>query len=251
MRLALHAEFTKLRTAPGTGGLLLAILIATVAVSALAGTGTSCVSGVCELDAVKHSLTGVQIGQSFVAVFAIAAIGGEYGNGMIHTTLTAVPRRLTVVAAKVVTTLAVIAVVAVAAVPAALLAGRAGLARQGHEIALSDFDTQRAVLGSIAYLLLIGVLSIGIALVARNATAAIGITLGLLYLFPLLAATVTNESLVRVLYRMSPMNAGLSIQATTGLADLMIAPLAGLGVLAAWAVAALVGGTLSLRFRDA
>jgi len=47
------------------------------------------------------------------------------------------------------------------------------------------------------------------------------------------------------------MTAGLAIQATTNLRHLPIAPWAGLGVLAAWAAAALVTGGLLLNVRDA
>ena len=47
------------------------------------------------------------------------------------------------------------------------------------------------------------------------------------------------------------MTAGLAIEATTGLRSLPISPWAGLGVLAAWAAAALLAGVLLIRFRDA
>jgi len=47
------------------------------------------------------------------------------------------------------------------------------------------------------------------------------------------------------------MTAGLEIQASTGLRHLPISPWAGLGVLAAWAAAALLAGGLLLRLRDA
>jgi ABC-2 type transport system permease protein len=47
------------------------------------------------------------------------------------------------------------------------------------------------------------------------------------------------------------MTAGLAIQATTNRRSLPIAPWAGLGVLATWAVASLLIGGLLLRLRDA
>ena len=47
------------------------------------------------------------------------------------------------------------------------------------------------------------------------------------------------------------MTAGLAVQATVGLDTLPIGPWTGLGVLAGWAVAALLGGGLALRLRDA
>jgi ABC-2 type transport system permease protein len=47
------------------------------------------------------------------------------------------------------------------------------------------------------------------------------------------------------------MTAGLAIQGTKNLNKLPIGPWPGLGVLAAWAAAALLAGGLLLRLRDA
>ena len=42
------------------------------------------------------------------------------------------------------------------------------------------------------YLVLIALLSLGVATAVRDSAAAVGIVLGLLYLFPVLAAVVTD-----------------------------------------------------------
>ena len=55
----------------------------------------------------------------------------------------------------------------------------------------------------------------------------------------------------RHLEQVGPMTAGLAIQAITGLRSLRIGPWAGLGVLGAWAAAALLAGGLVLRLRGA
>ena len=109
----------------------------------------------------------------------------------------------------------------------------------------------RAGLGSVLYLVLIALLSLGAATMLREAAAAIGAVLGLLYLFPIIAAAAGNATVSRHLEQIGPMTAGLAIQATTGLGSQPISPWAGLAVLAAWAASALLlGGTL-LRLRDA
>ncbi len=97
----------------------------------------------------------------------------------------------------------------------------------------------RAALGSVLYLALIALLSLGIAAAVRDGAAAIGIVLGLLYLFPILGQVVGGGTAHRHLEQLAPMTAGLAIQATTGLRSLPISPWAGLGVLAAWAAGAL------------
>ena len=75
--------------------------------------------------------------------------------------------------------------------------------------------------------------------------------LGLLYLFPVLTAVITDPHWQRHLERIGPMSAGLAIQATTGLRSLPLSPWAGLGVLAAWAATALLAGGLLLQLRNA
>jgi ABC-2 type transport system permease protein len=109
----------------------------------------------------------------------------------------------------------------------------------------------RAAAGSVLYLALIALLSLGAATALREAAAAIGVVLGLLYLFPIIAAVAGNATVSRHLEQIGPMTAGLAIQATTGLNTLPISPWTGLGVLAAWAAGALLLGGLLLRLRDA
>ncbi len=74
--------------------------------------------------------------------------------------------------------------------------------------------------------------------------------LGLLYLFPVIALVVNDRDWQKHLQELGPMTAGLAIQATSGLDKLPVDPLTGLGVVAAWAAAALAIGGLSLRLRD-
>ena len=45
-------------------------------------------------------LLGVRLGQAAAAAAGVQILAGEYGNGLIRTTLLAVPRRLHVLAAK-------------------------------------------------------------------------------------------------------------------------------------------------------
>ena len=96
----LHAEWTKLRTAPGTAWLLLAAGVLTVALSAATAAATRCPATGCGGDPVKISFTGVYLGQAVVAIVAVLIISNEYSTGMIRTTLAAMPRRLSVLAAK-------------------------------------------------------------------------------------------------------------------------------------------------------
>jgi len=259
MSRALHAEWTKLRTVAGPAWLLAALVTLTTTVSALATAANSCPAGTaCPVDTTKLSLTGVQLGQAVVAVLAVLAISNEYSTGMIRVTLTAMPRRTTVLAAKASLLAALVLAAGAIAVAGSVLAGRLILPGHGFTpahgfalLSLANATVLRAAAGSVLYLALIALLSLGIAVAIRDSAVAIGIVLALLYLFPIVANVVTNEDWHRHLEQIGPMTAGLAIQATTGLRSLPIGPWAGLGVLAAWAAGSLLAGGLMLRLRDA
>jgi ABC-2 type transport system permease protein len=258
LREALHAEWTKLRTLPGTPWLLAAVIALTVAVSAAAAAAVTCPSGGCAVDPAKVSLTGIDLGQAVAAILAVLAISNEYSTGMIRVTITAMPRRTTVVAAKASVVTALVLATGTIAVAGSLLAGRLILSGHGftaahgyQPLSLGDGPVLRAAAGSVLYLALIALLSLGTATIIRDAGPAIGIVLGLLYLSPIIAAVVNSPHWHNDIERYAPMTAGLAIQATTSLGSLPISPWAGLGVLAAWAGAALLAGGLLLRLRDA
>ncbi|HSZ39178.1 MAG TPA: ABC transporter permease [Trebonia sp.] len=255
---ALHAEWTKLRTLASTCWLLAAMIALTVAVSAAAAAAARCPSGACADDPARISLTGIYLGQALVAVMAVLAVSGEYGSGMIRLTLAAMPRRISVLAAKAAVVTGLTTVAGTIAVMGSLLAGRLilpgnGIGPAGGYPARSfgDGAVLRAGFGSVLYLVLIALLSLGAATALREAAAAIGTVLGLLYLFPIVAAAAGDAAVSRHLEQAGPMTAGLAIEATTGLSTLPIGPWAGLGVLAAWAAGALSLGGLLLRLRDA
>jgi ABC-2 type transport system permease protein len=168
------------------------------------------------------------------------------------------PRRVTVLAAKAAILTGLILVTGTIAVLASLLAGRFILPGNGigpshgfPALSPGDGPVLRAALGSVLYLALIALLSLGAAAALREAAAAIGVVLGLLYLFPIIGAAVGSPDAARHIQQIGPMTAGLAIQATTGLSSLPLSPWAGLGVLAAWAAGALLLGGLLLCLRDA
>jgi len=238
----LHAEWTKARTVPGTPWLLAGVVALTILVGALATNGMP-TGG----DPAKSAFMGVALGQAVVGVLAVATVSGEYGTGMIRTTLTAMPRRLTVLAAKgfVVTTLTI----------TAGTAAIAGAVAVGHHflpgLSLSDGPILRAAVGSVLYLGLVALFSVGVAALVRESATAVGVVLALLYLTPLVVSLVSDPDWRDRLEKLSPMTAGLSIQATVNLDTQPIGPWQGLGVLALWAAAALLAGGTALRLRDA
>jgi ABC-2 type transport system permease protein len=255
---ALHAEWTKLRTVPGPGWLLVAAVALTAAIGAIAANAVSCPSGGCQIDPAKVSLSGIYLSQAIVAIVAVTSVSGEYSTGMMRLTLTAVPRRWQVLAAKATLVGAATLAAGALAVLASMLAGRLLLYGNGitpahgyEAISLSAGPMLRAAAGSVLYLVLIALLGTGIAAAVRDSATSIGLVLGLLYMFPLITSVIGDAHLQRHLNQISPMTAGLYIQATTNVRSLPLTPWQGLGVLAAWAFGALLAGGLLLLLRDA
>jgi ABC-2 type transport system permease protein len=258
MTEALYAEWTKLRTVTATAWLLIGAVALTVGVSVAvaAATHQSPGSGGGQ-DPTKLALTGVDLGQAVIAAIAVLSISEEYGTGMIRTTLTAIPRRLALLAAKAVNVAGLTLVAGVPGVTGSLLAGRLLLPAAGFDpahgyalVSIAHGPTLRAAAGSTLYLMLIALLALGVATAIRDTAVSIGAVLALLYLPPLLAQVVSGP-LRRHIEQIAPMTAGLAIQATTHRRNLPIAPWAGLGVLAAWATASLLVAGVLLRRRDA
>jgi ABC-2 type transport system permease protein len=227
-------------------------------VSTAADVAATCPSSGCQADPAKLSLTGVEAGQAIVVVIAVLAVSGEYSTGMIRITLTAMPRRLTVLAAKATLITGLVLAVSAAAVLACVLAGRLILPGHGFTpahgyppLSLGDGPVLRAACGSVLYLALIALLSFGVATAVRESAVAIGLVLGVLYVFPVVTSVISNQHWERHLEQIGPMTAGLYIQATGNLRSLPLTPWQGLGVLALWAAGALTIGALIFRIRDA
>ncbi|WP_229901903.1 ABC transporter permease [Streptomyces zaomyceticus] len=257
MKNAVRAEWTKLRTEAVTLGLMLGVVVSTVAVGAAVAVTSRCDAPGCGEDAIRLSLTGVLVGQVVVAIVGVLMVGGEYGTGMMRSTLTALPRRLTVLCSKATALTVVLIVAGTVSVLGSLLAGGRVLPGRGfteahgfEPLSLADGATLRAAVGSVLYLVLIGLLSLGVALIVRNSATAVGIVLALLFVLPIVAQVVGDPDWQRHLQQIAPMTAGLTVQATVGVDELPLGPWQGLGVLALWATGALVAGGGLLRSRD-
>jgi ABC-2 type transport system permease protein len=255
-----RAEWTKLRTLPGTPVSALATVAATIGPSAAVTARTTtadCPPGQCPVDTVATALSGVYAGQNVVVVLAVLAGTAEYATRTIHLTLAGYPRRAGVVAAKAIVVVGLTLAAALPAAVGALLVGRAVLRGNGFTAAagyptmgLTDEPTVRASLGTVLYLVMLALLGLGVGLLVRDTAFAVGAMLTLLYVLPIVAAFVPDSDLSDALRRIAPMTAGLAIQSTRDLAALPIDPWAGLGVLGGYAVAAIALATAVFAIRD-
>jgi ABC-type transport system involved in multi-copper enzyme maturation permease subunit len=262
MKNVAYAEWTKLRTVRSTGWLLLGLIGVTVLVGALTTatmhTSHCSTPAGCFEDTTKDSLTGVRVGQIAVVLLAVSVIGNEYGTGMIHTSLTAFPRRLTLLAGKALPLVTVVAAASTPAVLGSLWVGRTILAGNGFTpehgypaLSPTDGPTLRAAAGTVLYLILIALLAFGVAITVRDTAGAVTVLLTLLYILPLLVQTITDPTWHHRLERLPPTTAGLAVQSTHNLDQLPIAPWPGMTLLAGYTAAALALGMSRFARRDA
>jgi ABC-2 type transport system permease protein len=266
MRRSLLAEWTKLRTVRSTVATMLALpglmaagtalLTASTDVPACKGDPEGCPPH----DTTALTLSGVHFAQLAAIVLAVALVCTEFHPRTIRTTFAMNPRRATVFAAKAAIIGATVFPTAAIGVAGAVLIGRVTLTTRGltadlgyRQLALSDGALQRAILGTVLYLMLVALLSVGVAATVRHTGASIGTMLTLLY-GPYLVTLIVPMP-AHTLHKIqdaSPMTAGLAVQATiTGTGTAPLAPWTGLAVLAAYTLTALaLGGTL-FTARDA
>jgi ABC-2 type transport system permease protein len=247
VRRAVRAEWAKTWSDPGTAWLLAGLVVLTVLVSVVTEAASHCQAAGCGQDPARISLAGVYLGQAVAALAGVLAVGGEFGTGMIRVSLAAVPRRGRLLSAKALVLAGTVLPASALAVGACALAGLLTLGRS-----LTGFAMLRASCCAVLYLTLVALLALGVTAVVREAAAAIGTALGLLFLFPVAASlAIGHASIQRRLQQIGPMTAGLDSMSTTGLRALALTPWQGLGVVALWAAGALLLGGLVFGRRDA
>jgi hypothetical protein len=113
---------------------------------------------------------------SFPALFAgligVAALGTEYRHGLMQTTLTAIPRRGVLLTAKLLVVAAFAALTAALSVAAAFAVGRAEIGPAVDVSLLTAGNTERALGGFVALVVLTSMLGVALGALLRSAAAA-------------------------------------------------------------------------------
>jgi len=125
---ALRSEWTKIRSVLSTYWTLLALAVVTVGFGALASWGAATHEHGPLFDATQRSLGGLYISQLIMGVLGVLVVTSEYSTGMIRTTLSTMPYRGTIVAAKAVVFTAVALVTGLITCFASFFLGQALLA---------------------------------------------------------------------------------------------------------------------------
>ena len=197
---------------------------------------------------------GFQMGMLTIAVLGALVITGEYSTGMIRSTLSAVPTRVPVLAAKAVVLAAVTVAVATVGIALAYVVTMPLLADLDLVPALDDGRTWQVFGGTVYFLVAAALFALGVGTLLRSSAAAITVALTVLLLLPGVLSFIGLDWVEAIVdYLPLPVSgaflgggegslssAGQELSATTGVL-----------VIAAYAVVPLVAGAVALRRRDA
>ena len=253
---ALRSEFTKLRSVRSTYWTLLALVVVSIGIGAAisAGSANQPHSPGDGFDATQVSLIAFfELGQLVIAVLGALAITSEYSTGMIRTSLTAMPRRGTVYAAKAAVFGAVALVVSLVTSFLAFFVGQAILHGTVHAT-LSQQDVLRAIVGSALFVTVVGLIAFGVGAIIRHSAGAITTVIGMMFIIPIIVQ-VLPQTWRYDLIRFLPDSAGRVISITVmpsgGEVYHMWSAWPQFAVTAVYAVVLLAIGAYLFRKRDA
>jgi ABC-type transport system involved in multi-copper enzyme maturation permease subunit len=254
-RGVLRAEWTKARTVRSTWWSLVAAAALTVGFAVLLGSqfaGTSPARR-AEMGAAQISFYPLVVGQIALVAFGVLVVSAEYTSGTIRASLAAAPRRGVFLAAKALVAAGISGVVSAVISFGSFFVTQWAAGELGASI--GDPGVLRAVLGACACLTLMCVFAMGVATMLRSSALSLAILLPLLFLNSQGLASIPA---IRSVTQFLPDQAGagmmrveLSSDRVFFLGPLDFGPGAALLILLAWVAAALAGGYLSLRRRDA
>ncbi len=251
---AVRSEFTKIRSVRSTYWTLFALVVVTIGIGALA-----CVGAVSRgadhgplFDATQRSLAGLILGQLIITVLGALTVTSEYSTGMIRTSLTVQPRRGTMLAAKGVVFALVSLVTGLVASFVSFFIGQAILSSKHLDVALSDPNVLRAVIGGGLFLAVCGMLAFGLGTLLRHTAGAITASIGLLFVLFVLVNFLPSNWQDHV-DKWIPFNAGSQIWSTIspGGNPPMFSPWTGFAVFTGYAVIAIIAGAFVFLKRDA
>jgi ABC-2 type transport system permease protein len=247
----IRSEFTKLRSVRSTYWTIAAMVIVSVGFAAIAGFAIAQnlhnnPANKAGMDATMASLGGFfELGQLIIAVLGALTITSEYSTGMIRTSLTAMPRRGTVYAAKLLVFSAVILVVSLVTSFIAFFVGQAAMSGSGvtaslfHSvtipanaiqngpagnvtfsgtIVISPGTVLTAIIGTALFVTVVALIAFGLGAIIRHTAGAITAAIGLMFVIPVIVQLLPDTWRWDIM-RFFPDAAGRVLSVTVGQAS--------------------------------
>jgi hypothetical protein len=251
----LVSEFTKFRSLRSTMWTLLAAVVLMIGLGALfsAASGseyhTRTAAAMAGFDPVATSLTGVIFAVVAFGVLGVLLMGGEYGTGMIRSSLTAVPRRLPVLWGKLTVFAGSILSVSLVASFLSFFLGQAVLNSRHLGVSITAHDALRSVIGAALYMTVAGLIGVALGTLLRHTAAGITTFTAVFFVIPLLAQLLP-ASISSHLAPYLPPNAGGAIWGGATVPN-PLSPWTGFALLCGYAAVLIGAGAWRLRRADA
>jgi ABC-2 type transport system permease protein len=282
MRGVLASEFTKLRSVRSTYWTIGSLIIVSVGLAAAIGAGAASdlhnnPGDKAAFDATQTALGAFfYLGQLIIAVLGAMAITSEYSTGMIRTSLTAMPRRGTVFASKLLVFTGVALIISLVTSFLAFFIGQAVLSSSGVSASLFHSTTVpmsaqvtpqgatlsgaftvtsgavlTAVVGTALFVTVAAVIAFGLGAIIRHTAGAIASAIGLLFVLPIIIQLLPHTWRFD-LTRFFPDAAGRALSATVGPPDPHLwSAWPQFAVAVIWAAVLVGAGAWLFRKRDA
>lgn len=251
-RRVLQSELTKFRTLRSTTYTMAAAVVLMIGIGAVfvAVTASQYHMGPAGIDAVSTSLTGTVFAVVAFGVLGVLMMSGEYTTGMIRASLTAVPRRLPVLWAKLAVFAGTVFAVSLAASFISFFLGQALLSGHHLNVAITAPGALRSVIGAALYVTVAGLTGVAMGALFRNTAAAIATFAGVFFVLPpltgLLPASISNN-----LAPYLPSNAGEVLWGGASSLQNALSPWTGFALLCGYAVVLIGAAAWRLRRADA
>ena len=250
------SEWIKFRTLRSTMWTLLAAVVLTIGIGALFSAVTASQfhtfspGDQASFDPISTSLNGILFSQLAIGVLGVLLISGEYSTGMIRSSLTAVPRRLPVLWAKLGVLAGVAFVLMLVTSFASFFLGQALLSGHHLGVSIASPNALRDVIGAALYVTVAGLIGMSLGALMRNTAAGISTMVAVFFVLPPVAGLLPSSWSSHFVQYL-PSNAGEALYGGTHDLAHALAPWTGFGVLCGYAAVLIGFAAWRLRRADA
>jgi ABC-2 type transport system permease protein len=245
-----RSEWTKFRSVRSSWWTLAMSTLLTTGIGfvATAAAASERTSSARPDDVATRAMLGVIFAQLALGTLAVLMMAGEYGTGMIRSSMAVVPRRLPVLWGKLAVYVAVVLPVSLLTSVATFLLGQLVWRSRGRPpVSLADGHVLRVLVGASLYVALAGVCALAIATAIRSTAGGITVVIGLFFVLP----TVLQAMPARIAEasRFLPSNAGAAA-ARLATSPGPMGPWSGMALLCGYAAVLALAAAWRLRRSD-
>ena len=254
----IRSEWIKLRSVRSTWFSLLAAVVIVVGLGTLfsalrahrLGQDVGPNGHIIGIDPTLISLRGVFLAQLAIGVLGVLVITGEYSTGMIRSSLTAVPRRLPVLWAKLAVFAGSIFSISLVASFISFFLGQSLLSSHHLDVTLSAPGALRSVIGAALFVTVAGMIGVALGALFRNTAAGIATFAGVFFVIPPLSQLLP-ASIGTHLTPYLPSSAGEALWGGARDVSGALSPWTGFALLCGYAVVLIAAAAWRLRRADA